>query len=262
MIKETRLFHLSLLPFLLLFLTGAENALPLPPGVELAHELSNQGKYLEAQKVYEQILNNRSPELSRAELRKIFKEYEALNLKLLFSRLEMPGSVFHKVKSGDSLYKIAKKYKTTAALIKKSNALKNDTVRLGVNLKVVNGTFAVRVNKTKNILVLYLDQKPLKHYRVATGIEDGTPAGNFKIVSKEENPTWYKAGAVVPPGSPANHLGTRWLGFDYPGYGIHGTTEPESIGKHVTSGCVRMRNSEVEELYDVLPLGALVTITD
>ena len=126
----------------------------------------------------------------------------------------------------------------------------------------MDGLFSIRVNKTKNILVLYFNQKSFKHYRVATGSANGTPAGQFKIVSKEENPTWYKAGTVVPPGSPANLLGTRWLGFDYPGYGIHGTTEPQSIGRHVTSGCVRMRNQEVEEIYAIIPLGTRVTITD
>lgn len=248
------------IPPLLLLLTGAVNAAALP--LEKAHELKNQGKYLEAQKIYEQILNKKNPDFSRAELRKALKEYEDLNMKWLFSGVEIPGSIFYKVEKGDSLSKIAKKYKTTIALIKKSNGLKNDTIRSGAKLKVIDGVFSIRVNKTKNILVLYLNKKSFKHYRVATGSENGTPVGKFTIVSKEANPTWYKAGAVVPPGSPANLLGTRWLGFDYPGYGIHGTTEPQSIGRHVTLGCVRMRNPEVEEIYDIIPLGASVTITE
>lgn len=260
MMKRKFFRDFLLMSFALFLFAGA--AAPAAAPLEKAHELQNRGQYLEAQKIYEEILKKKNPDFSRAELRKTLKEYEALNMKLLFSRMEMPGSVLHQVKAGDSLSKIAKKYKTTIALIKKSNALKNDTIRLGAQLKIINGAFSVRVNKTKNILVLYLDKKSFKHYRVATGSENGTPSGKFTIVSKEENPTWYKAGAVVPPGSPDNLLGTRWLGFDYPGYGIHGTTEPETIGRQVTSGCVRMRNEEVEELYDLLPLGARVTITD
>jgi lipoprotein-anchoring transpeptidase ErfK/SrfK len=82
------------------------------------------------------------------------------------------------------------------------------------------------------------------------------------INSKLENPTWYHAGAIVPPDSPKNILGTRWLGIDYPGYGIHGTTIPESIGTQATSGCVRMLNSEVEELYSIIPYGTKVKIKD
>ena len=57
-------------------------------------------------------------------------------------------------------------------------------------------------------------------------------------------------------------LGTRWMGFDITGYGIHGTTEPDKIGQQVTAGCVRMRNEEVEELYTLIPVGTEVTIQD
>ena len=76
------------------------------------------------------------------------------------------------------------------------------------------------------------------------------------------NPTWYKAGAVVPPGSSKNILGTRWLGLSLQGYGIHGTTDPDSIGKQATAGCVRMLNNDVEELYIIVPAGTEVTVVD
>ena len=81
-------------------------------------------------------------------------------------------------------------------------------------------------------------------------------------MNKQVNPTWFKAGAVVPPDSPENILGTRWMGFDLKSYGIHGTTDPDALGKQVTAGCVRMRNSEVEELYDIAPIGTEVTMVD
>jgi lipoprotein-anchoring transpeptidase ErfK/SrfK len=76
------------------------------------------------------------------------------------------------------------------------------------------------------------------------------------------NPTWFKAGAVVPAASPENILGTRWMGLDKPGYGIHGTTDPQSLGKQVTQGCVRLSNRDVEELYTIVPLGTEVTIIE
>jgi lipoprotein-anchoring transpeptidase ErfK/SrfK len=76
------------------------------------------------------------------------------------------------------------------------------------------------------------------------------------------NPTWYKQGAVIPAGSPENILGTRWMGFDLPAYGIHGTTEPQSLGKQVTQGCVRMSNADVEQLFIIVPIGTEVTIVD
>jgi lipoprotein-anchoring transpeptidase ErfK/SrfK len=86
--------------------------------------------------------------------------------------------------------------------------------------------------------------------------------GAFKILVKLENPVWYKAGAVIPPESPDNVLGTRWMGFDLEGYGIHGTVDPDKIGQQVTSGCIRMRNEEVEELYKIVPRGTPVTVVD
>jgi len=66
----------------------------------------------------------------------------------------------------------------------------------------------------------------------------------------------------VPAGSPDNILGVAWLGFDLPGYGIHGTTEPQNLGKQVTQGCVRMANTDVEELYTIVPVGTEVQIVD
>ena len=174
----------------------------------------------------------------------------------------MPESQFYTVTTGDSLYNLAKKYKTTIALIQKSNGLNNDKIYPGMKLKVIMGTFSIRVDKSDNILSLFLNDKPVKHYRVATGKDNGTPTGEFEIINKLENPTWFHAGAIVPPDSPENILGSRWFGFNYPGYGIHGTTLPETIGQQATLGCVRMLNEEVEELYILIPVGAKVIITD
>jgi lipoprotein-anchoring transpeptidase ErfK/SrfK len=102
----------------------------------------------------------------------------------------------------------------------------------------------------------------VKTYLISTGVNNGTPAGTFKIVNKLPNPTWFKAGAVVPPGSADNVLGTRWLGFNLAGYGIHGTVEPQNLGKSVTLGCVRLANADVEELYSIVPVGTTVTVVD
>jgi len=102
----------------------------------------------------------------------------------------------------------------------------------------------------------------LKVYPVATGTESNTPLGEFTVANKLENPTWFHEGKTYAPGSPENILGTRWLGFGQEGYGIHGTTDPDSIGKAVSHGCVRMFNEDVEELYQIVPVGTSVSIVD
>ena len=227
---------------------------------EKAQELEKDGKLIEARKIYEELLLDR--ELDQKSARQIRKSYEDLNVKLLFSKAEMPGTILHEVKPGESLSLLAQKYKTTVDLIKKSNGLTKDVIQAGKKLKVVNGTFLIKIDKSRNLMLVFLDGKWFKHYRIATGSHGGTPAGEFKIINKIKDPTWYKIGKVIPGKSPKNALGSRWLGFDNPGYGIHGTTSPSSIGQHTTSGCIRMLNEEVEELYLMVPIGTQVKVAD
>ncbi|MFC1592513.1 L,D-transpeptidase family protein [Candidatus Omnitrophota bacterium] len=190
------------------------------------------------------------------------KKIGELNIALLFSPTMTPGSVIYEIKSGDSLAKIAKKFKTTIELLKKSNNLTGDVIIAGKKLKAWTKPFNIVVDKSQNSLILKSDDEIIKIYIVSTGAGNSTPVGTFKIVNKLTNPSWFKDGAVVPPESPDNILGSRWMGFDLDDYGIHGTTEPESLGKQITAGCVRMSNTEVEELFTIVPVGTEVTIVD
>lgn len=187
-----------------------------------------------------------------------------VNSKLLTSKEKFPGIVVYQVKTGDSLYVIAKKNKTSVRMIEKVNGLQTDVIRVGQKLNILQGNFSITVDKSDNVLRLFLGDEFFKRYTVATGATDDlTPVGTFTIATKLENPTWYKTGVkAIPPGTPKNLLGSRWLGFTKPGYGIHGTTIPESIGKHATSGCIRMHNEQVEELYDLVPAGTKVSIVE
>lgn len=190
------------------------------------------------------------------------KMVEEINLKLLFSPVLTPKSILYEIKPGDNLVKIAKEFKTTPELIAKSNAIKDDKILPGRKIKVWSAPFSIVVDKSQNTLILKNDEEIIKTYIVSTGLNNSTPVGNFKIINKLPNPTWFKAGAVVPANSSDNVLGSRWLGFDLPGYGIHGTIEPQNLGKQITQGCVRMSNSDVEELYSIVPVGTEVTIVD
>jgi lipoprotein-anchoring transpeptidase ErfK/SrfK len=182
--------------------------------------------------------------------------------KALFSKEITPDSIAYTVKSGDSLYVLAKKNHTTVDFIKKINGLKSDSLYPKMKLKIHTAPFSIQIDKSKNTLVLYSNGEAVKKYSVATGKKNCTPAGEFKITDKLVNPTWFKTGAILPPGSPENALGTRWMGFDKPAYGIHGTIEPKSIGTQASEGCIRMLNEEVEELYSIVPIGTQVTIQD
>jgi lipoprotein-anchoring transpeptidase ErfK/SrfK len=185
-----------------------------------------------------------------------------VNIKIIFSHLETEQTKIYEVKAGDSLNNIAKQFDTTVALIKRSNNLSADVIRPAQRLRIWTGKFSCIVDKSQNLLTLKSGEEVVKVYRVSTGKQNSTPVGTFTITIKLKDPVWYKQGAVVLPNSPDNILGSRWLGFSLAGYGIHGTTSPETIGQQVTAGCVRMTNSEVEELFDLLPQGIEVTIID
>ncbi len=191
------------------------------------------------------------------------KKLDETNIRIILSSQAVPGlSQEYIIQPLDNLTKISKQFNTTVDLIKKINNLASDKINPGKKLKIWTGKFSVLADKSQNILMLKCNDEIIKTYNVSTGLNNATPVGTFKITTKLVNPVWYKSGAVVPPDSPENILGTRWMGFDLEGYGIHGTTSPESIGTQATAGCVRMLNNEVEELYTFLPQGTEVTIVD
>lgn len=110
--------------------------------------------------------------------------------------------------------------------------------------------YAIDIDLERKILTLKQFTETLNTYPVAVGKPaTPTPVGEWQIIQKTRN-----------PGGP---FGTRWMRINVPwgGYGIHGTDAPESIGTAASHGCIRMFNEDVNELYDIVPLGTPVRIT-
>lgn len=224
-----------------------------------ARDLEAKNKLFEAKGIYQRLIAEfpSSPDVMNWQ-----KKSEDINIRLLFSPVITAGSTLYEIRPADTLTKIANTFKTTTELIMKSNGLTESKIIPGRKIKVRTVPFTILVDKSQNILILKSGEEIIKTYIVSTGANNSTPVGNLKITNKLVNPTWFKAGAVIPAGSPENILGTRWMGFDLAEYGIHGTTEPQSLGRQVTQGCVRMSNTDVEELYSIIPVGTEVTIVD
>jgi lipoprotein-anchoring transpeptidase ErfK/SrfK len=111
----------------------------------------------------------------------------------------------------------------------------------------------------RKLVVLQNDQV-LARFDVAVGsASTPSPIGTFTIVNRIPNPTYYRPGKVVPPGA-NNPLGTRWLGLNQKGYGIHGTDRPGSIGTAQSQGCIRLRNADVERLFEQVRAGDVVEL--
>jgi lipoprotein-anchoring transpeptidase ErfK/SrfK len=124
------------------------------------------------------------------------------------------------------------------------------------------------VTRATNTLRLYDGRKLVRTFPVATGQAIyPTPAGVWRIANKQRDPWWYpptydawaKGLKPLPPG-PSNPLGTRWMGLNAPGVGIHGTDAPTSIGYSASHGCVRMNVPDAEWLFEHVRVGTPVVI--
>jgi lipoprotein-anchoring transpeptidase ErfK/SrfK len=225
----------------------------------LASIYEKRGEIVAARNIYQKLIDvyPASKDIQAFEARRAEQ-----NIRILLSPVMTDDAFEYKVQRGDTLSKIAKKFGTTIDLLTAANRLDSANIMSGRKLKVQKSKFSIVVDKSQNILTLKSDDRVIKNYRVSTGSNDSTPAGTFKIINRIVDPTWYTTGAAVPSGSEKNILGTRWLGISKSSYGIHGTNDPEAIGKSVTSGCVRMSNPDVEELYMIAPEGTEVVILD
>ena len=109
-------------------------------------------------------------------------------------------------------------------------------------------------------LALVEDGQVKKVYTVAVGKPSTpSPVGTFTIECRVVNPTYHHNGKTVLPGL-GNPVGTRWMGLSKHGYGIHGTNEPNSIGKAASHGCIRMAKADLEEFYELVAAGDTVEL--
>jgi len=127
----------------------------------------------------------------------------------------------------------------------------------------------VVIYRGSNELHLYKGAQPWRTFQVATGQSIyPTPLGDWHVVDMQRNPwwrppdsPWAKGLEPIPPG-PGNPLGTRWMGLDAAGVGMHGTPDSASIGYSASHGCIRMRIPDAEWLFDHVRIGTPVFIVD
>jgi len=118
----------------------------------------------------------------------------------------------------------------------------------------------VLVSVAHRKLVVRENGRVLRVFQVAVGADASpSPTGKFQVKTRLVKPTYYHPGKVIAPGA-ENPLGTRWVGLDRKGYGIHGTNAPTSVGKAASHGCIRMRNADVEEFFELVAAGDEVEI--
>lgn len=179
-----------------------------------------------------------------------------------------------------TLTKVADKYDVPWELIAKINNLSDPRkMRAGQKLKIVKGPFNIVVHKKSFTMDLYLGSTPgqpgslyVKSYPVGLGRDDSTPLGTWMVDSghKTKDPVYYspRGEGVIAANDPKNPLGHRWIGLTgvdgsavgQQSYGIHGTIDPDSIGKQASMGCIRMHNEDVEQVFDMVSEGKTTVI--
>ena len=179
-----------------------------------------------------------------------------------------------KVEAGDSLISVRKRvlkdhpeWLLCTGQIARANGLRSETIHPGQTLRVPTSRANVLVDLDAHWALYRLGNEVVAAWEIGVG-KPGTetPPGEYVVGEKTKDPPWFRPGhPPVPFGDPENPLGTRWIAWQKAdgtntGLGFHGTKDPASIGEDQSQGCVRMRQPAIEELFEILPKGAKITV--
>lgn len=187
------------------------------------------------------------------------------------------------VREGDTFIKIAHDFDVGYVELREANpTVKPETLKLGTVLIIPSQYIlpnaprqGIVINVSEMRMYFYPDdQDVVMTFPVGVGREGShTPRANMTVVEKIEKPTWYptketraeraKDGVTfpkaVPPG-PDNPLGEYALRLSYWSYLIHGTNENDGVGRRSSSGCVRMFEKDIKQLFQHVKVGADVVV--
>ncbi|MBI3784086.1 MAG: L,D-transpeptidase family protein [Deltaproteobacteria bacterium] len=190
----------------------------------------------------------------------------------------------HVVSAGETLALIAKRFGTRVKLAASMNSISDPSrLKLGQRLllsnrRIIPAEWPDGLVVDLAVLALYWihDGEVIAMFPVAAGRENWeTPAGQYTITGRRRDPTWRVPLSIqhemkekgetvktkVPPG-PDNPLGKYWLQLSHGGIGIHGTNAPWTVGRYATHGCIRLREADIERLFNEIRNGTRVAIVD
>lgn len=201
----------------------------------------------------------------------VVEDLGRLNVELIFSPEETAESRYYSVESGDSLISIGMKLNTTQGLLMTANSITDPAkLHLGQRLKYTPKDFRIVIERSTCNLYLLDNRGLFKRYKVGLGKPGHeTTLGNYVLGNKQKDPVWFKPGAgPIEAGAEDNELGTRWMPM-MPAreglptdLGIHGTIAPDTVGQYSSKGCARMKNEDVEELFDLVVRSTPVDVVD
>lgn len=245
------------------------------PRIDASLRRYQAGQVIEARQELNRMLAISRDRAEQAELRQHLAKIADATVFSPEQRADDPLIATYTIQPGDVLINIGRQFAVPHEVIMMINGIKEPTrIRAGQQIKVPRGPFHAKIYKSAFRLDVYLQDLCVRTFPVALGAERGTPEGEWKVKERLPNPTYYPPASapgrrIIPPDDPSNPLGEHWIGLEgtegdavgREGYGIHGTIEPELIGRAVSLGCVRMHNDDVAFLYGLLlPGQSTVTI--
>ncbi len=165
----------------------------------------------------------------------------------------------HTVEPGDALQKIAKEHDISWEYLAKLNRTDAKKIRPGQKLKVIQGPFAAVVDLSDREVTIHSHGHFVASFEIGVGQDQPSPVGKFQVIDKQLDPTYYGADGVIDHDDPANPYGEHLLDLGE-NLGIHGTNDDKSLSDTTVPGCIRLRNRDVSDLYDLLISGSEVTI--
>ena len=163
------------------------------------------------------------------------------------------------VEPGDALQNIAQDYDVSWEYLAKLNRTDAKKIRPGQKLKVIKGPFAAVVDLSDREMTVHSHGHFVARFEVGIGKDSSSPIGTLKVLEKLRDPTYYGPEGVIEPEDPQNPLGEYWLDLGDT-YGIHGTIDDSSIGEAESQGCIRMKNRDIADVYDLLTVDSEVMI--
>lgn len=243
--------------------------------VQQARLLLSEGNPVAARSVLSDALINRTLPPADAEEARFM--LTAINDRLVFSSEITPDDPFtlrYTVQPGDSLAKIIKNLglQVDWRFLQRINGLQRpEHIRVGQKLKIITGPFHAEIDRENHRLDLYLgdgmNRVFVRDFLVGLGEYDCTPSGLFRVRrnSKLVNPPWTnpRSRKHFSANDPLNPIGEYWMGLEgiqdhnaqEAGFGMHGTIDPDSIGRNESMGCVRLNTGEIDLVYEVLTEG-------
>jgi hypothetical protein len=206
------------------------------------------------------------------------------NETLVFSPRLIPGDTYAevaRVERANGLTVIARGHAVPWELVCRINGTTDKRIKLGQALKAPVGPFNVMVTKSAFRLDLFLGGIPgepatlyVTSLPVGLGKDNSTPTGVWEVAAggKMKNPTWTnpRSGESFQGYDPKNPLGGYWVALKgvegeaagKTGFGIHGTIEPDSIGKQASMGCIRLKVEDIQFVYDTVTDKSRVLVRD